>query len=445
MAKAMALAVYIPGLCRQIESMKRKYQENDDPPIDDELAIIRMILNQVDKGRQQNINDSHASKAPLPTQSTPSSTPSPAEFSQASPSEPAAPGPPTIQEAPTTSGTSLRTGLRPPSQSTPSSTPSPAEFSQASPSEPAAPGPPTIQEAPTTSGTSLRTGLRPPSQSTPSSTPSPAEFSQASPSEPAAPGPPTIQEAPTTSGTSRRAGLRPPSKRKRTTAVQEQASQEEGAQEFALDDEVFPASSKKKKSEKSKPKAQKAASRKKAETSNTPKNNLSTAVKTSPNMPQLINVTENNGSRKFLIDENGVRREYYGCAVRHESDTVRVYCTATGGQKKKCSGRHILKLRQPDIMKTWYSSSDGRPVCKLNIDNASTLKRENYEIIESISHSCLDQAAVQDQSKTPRQDEGPTSEQDQAATSEEGATGDFIDLTDDDSEPDVKTEKNDSA
>ena len=59
MAKAMALAVYIPGLRRQIESIERKYQENDDPPIGDELAIIRMILTEVDKGRQQNINDSH--------------------------------------------------------------------------------------------------------------------------------------------------------------------------------------------------------------------------------------------------------------------------------------------------------------------------------------------------------------------------------------------------
>ena len=59
MAKAMALAVYIPGLRRQIESIERKFQENDDPPIGDELAIIRMILTEVDKGRQQNINDSH--------------------------------------------------------------------------------------------------------------------------------------------------------------------------------------------------------------------------------------------------------------------------------------------------------------------------------------------------------------------------------------------------
>lgn len=71
-------------------------------------------------------------------------------------------------------------------------------------------------------------------------------------------------------------------------------------------------------------------------------------------------------------------------------------------------GRHILKVLDPELMIEWHSFSDGRPGCKLNFHNESTLKRENYEIVESKQHTCYDEI--------PAQDKGATSEEDQAAS-----------------------------
>ena len=78
-------------------------------------------------------------------------------------------------------------------------------------------------------------------------------------------------------------------------------------------------------------------------------------------------------------------------------------------------------MKYPDRMKFWKTKTDGQPGCTLHCHNESTLKRENYEIIDeqSTQHTCYHNTAAQDHLETPQQDQGPASEQDQAATSEE--------------------------